>query len=115
MIDERRGILQAILSAFVRMPEKLKSEASALWFQWKQVRHCFSLYNSKTGTLYIEPILKFMRAWLSAMFQKEWTYGKSYHGQEATNMRSSGNDENIILTPPHKVTLEGYFRNYARR
>ena len=27
-------------------------------------------------------------------------------GKKLTNMRSSGNDENIILTPPHKISLE---------
>jgi GTP-binding protein len=29
-------------------------------------------------------------------------------GKQLTNMRASGSDENVILTPPHRLSLEDY-------
>ena len=69
----------------------------------------FSLYNLQDrGTLYIGPTTEVYEGMVIGDVSKGMDMAVNpIKGKKLTNMRSSGNDENIILTPPHKVTLEG--------
>jgi len=68
----------------------------------------FSLYNLQDrGTLYIEPTTEVYEGMVIGDVSKGMDMAVNpIKGKKLTNMRSSGNDENIILTPPHKISLE---------
>lgn len=69
----------------------------------------FSLYNLQDrGTLYIGPTTEVYEGMVIGDVSKGMDMAVNpIKGKKLTNMRASGSDENIILTPPHKVTLEG--------
>ncbi len=69
----------------------------------------FSLYNLQDrGTLYIGPTVEVYEGMVIGDVSKGMDMAVNpIKGKKLTNMRASGSDENIILTPPHKVTLEG--------
>lgn len=68
----------------------------------------FSLFNLQDrGTLYIEPTTEVYEGMVIGDVSKGMDMAVNpIKGKKLTNMRSSGNDENIILTPPHKISLE---------
>ncbi|OGN14801.1 MAG: GTP-binding protein TypA [Candidatus Yanofskybacteria bacterium RIFCSPHIGHO2_02_FULL_43_22] len=68
----------------------------------------FSLFNLQDrGTLYIEPTTAVYEGMVIGDVSKGMDMAVNpIKGKKLTNMRSSGNDENIILTPPHKISLE---------
>jgi len=68
----------------------------------------FSLFNLQDrGTLYIEPTTEVYEGMVIGDVSKGMDMAVNpIKGKKLTNMRSSGNDENIILTPPRKVSLE---------
>lgn len=68
----------------------------------------FSLFNLQDrGTLYIEPTTEVYEGMVIGDVSKGNDMAVNpIKGKKLSNMRSSGNDENIILTPPHKVSLE---------
>jgi GTP-binding protein len=69
----------------------------------------FSLYNLQDrGTLYIGPTTEVYEGMVIGDVSKGMDMAVNpIKGKKLTNMRASGSDENIILTPPHPVTLEG--------
>ena len=68
----------------------------------------FSLYNLQDrGTLYIGPTTEVYEGMVIGDVSKGMDMAVNpIKGKKLTNMRSSGNDENIILTPSHKISLE---------
>lgn len=69
----------------------------------------FSLYNLQDrGVLYIGPTTEVYEGMVIGDVSKGMDMAVNpIKGKKLTNMRASGSDENIILTPPHKITLEG--------
>ena len=68
----------------------------------------FSLFNLQDrGNLYIGPTTEVYEGMVIGDVSKGMDMAVNpIKGKKLTNMRSSGNDENIILTPPHKISLE---------
>jgi len=68
----------------------------------------FSLFNLQDrGTLYIGPTTEVYEGMVIGDVSKGMDMAVNpIKGKKLSNMRSSGNDENIILTPPHKISLE---------
>jgi len=68
----------------------------------------FSLFNLQDrGNLYIEPTTEVYEGMVIGDVSKGNDMAVNpIKGKKLSNMRSSGNDENIILTPPHKISLE---------
>ena len=68
----------------------------------------FSLYNLQDrGTLYIGPTTEVYEGMVIGDVSKGNDMAVNpIKGKKLTNMRASGSDENIILTPPHKISLE---------
>jgi GTP-binding protein len=68
----------------------------------------FSLYNLQDrGTLYIAPTTEVYEGMVIGDVSKGMDMAVNpIKGKKLTNMRASGSDENIILTPPHKISLE---------
>ena len=68
----------------------------------------FSLYNLQDrGTLYIGPTTEVYEGMVIGDVSKGMDMAVNpIKGKKLTNMRASGSDENIILTPPHKISLE---------
>jgi len=68
----------------------------------------FSLFNLQDrGTLYIEPTTEVYEGMVIGNTSKGNDMSVNpIKGKKLTNMRASGSDENIILEPPFKITLE---------
>lgn len=68
----------------------------------------FSLYNLQDrGVLYIGPTTEVYEGMVIGDVSKGMDMAVNpIKGKKLTNMRASGSDENIILTPPHKISLE---------
>jgi len=68
----------------------------------------YSLYNLQDrGTLYIEPTTEVYEGMVIGDVSKGMDMAVNpIKGKKLTNMRAAGSDENIILAPPVKITLE---------
>lgn len=111
MIDTKgEGILSSRFTGFKPYVGEIKKRSVGSMVSMETGKALgFSLYNLQDrGVLYIGPTTEVYEGMVIGNVSKGNDMAVNpIKGKKLTNMRASGSDENIILTPPHVVTLEG--------
>ena len=104
------GIFSRIFSHYAPViGQPLLSANRAQWLQCRMgVAVAYALYNlQERGRLFVHPQTKVYEGMVVGMCAKENDLVVNVlKGKQLTNIRASGSDENIQLTPPIPLTLE---------